>query len=225
MATPVPVVSIMYFLLSVPPKISDIVSPAFSAISTKLAIDCVGEAACFVTCANNVLATGRTKKRTAVPAMNCQKERAPGTGSMLTLDTIRTGASPRNPSGPQAQAPDLRERLYPGTNGCPGGNPSLHGGSPCECTRTLSSPVRRAQRNKSGSSGKIGFPHVISWGYNPTVTSGMFWHSCNSCDCISSCTRSFHQRGDYEGCCEVYAPDVISCDDFSSSGLFASRKL
>src|SRR5271157_3379919 len=78
---------------------------------------------------------------------------------------------------------------------------------------------------KQGSSGKIGFPHVISWGYNPTVTSGMFWHSCNSCDCISSCTRSFHQRGDHEGCCEVYAPDVNSRDDVSASGLFTSRQL
>jgi hypothetical protein len=47
MATPVPVVSMMYFLLSTPPKISDIVSPAFSAISTKLAIRCFGEGAGF----------------------------------------------------------------------------------------------------------------------------------------------------------------------------------
>src|SRR5271157_6416448 len=37
MATPVPVVSMMYFLLSTPPKTFFMVSPAFSAMSTKLA--------------------------------------------------------------------------------------------------------------------------------------------------------------------------------------------
>src|SRR6266851_1255443 len=38
MATPVPVVSIMYFLVSLPPKMFSIVSPAFSAMSVKSAI-------------------------------------------------------------------------------------------------------------------------------------------------------------------------------------------
>src|SRR6266567_6070163 len=38
MATPVPVVSTMYFLVSIPPKTFIIVSPAFSAISVKSAM-------------------------------------------------------------------------------------------------------------------------------------------------------------------------------------------
>ena len=76
MATPVPVVSMMYFLLSTPPKISDIVSPAFSAISTKLAIGCFGEGAGLAAgCANKAFASGRITRRTAVRAMSCQKGR------------------------------------------------------------------------------------------------------------------------------------------------------
>src|SRR5215469_4773231 len=38
MATPVPVVSMMYFLVSTPPNTVTAVNPAFSAISTKFAI-------------------------------------------------------------------------------------------------------------------------------------------------------------------------------------------
>ena len=44
MATPVPVVSMMYFLVSMPPKISCIVRPDFSATSVKLAISLAGGA-------------------------------------------------------------------------------------------------------------------------------------------------------------------------------------
>src|SRR3974390_3515314 len=85
MATPVPVVSMMYFLLSTPPKISDMVSPAFSATSTKLAIGCGPLGAGFaVCCANKALARN---SRRVVLAMGRQKEPWPGTKSMLTPDT------------------------------------------------------------------------------------------------------------------------------------------
>src|SRR5579884_3854539 len=39
MATPVPVVSMMYFLVSMPPKMLDAVNPAFSAMSVKWATE------------------------------------------------------------------------------------------------------------------------------------------------------------------------------------------
>src|SRR5271165_38771 len=109
MATPVPVVSMMYFLLSTPPKISAIVSPALSAMSTKLAIGCAGWVACFVACcegvcANKGFATIRTRRATTPPARNCQKEYGPGTESILPLDTrVRL----RRSQG-------MAERLHPG---------------------------------------------------------------------------------------------------------------
>src|SRR5208337_4581710 len=95
MATPVPVVSMMYFLLSRPPKISDIVSPAFSAMSTKLAMGCVagdvGFAAC---CANEEFATNSTTRMKAVMGTECTGGRIPGTKDMLTSDTrLRLHAS------------------------------------------------------------------------------------------------------------------------------------
>ena len=46
MATPVPVVSMMYFLVSIPPKTFTAVSPAFSAMSLKFAMLGLGALFC-----------------------------------------------------------------------------------------------------------------------------------------------------------------------------------
>src|SRR5579864_6252345 len=61
MATPVPVVSIMYFFDLFPPKTLVNVSPAFSAISTKLTAGCGVGAADLDCCAQTAILTNRIR--------------------------------------------------------------------------------------------------------------------------------------------------------------------
>src|SRR5215467_10795270 len=72
MVTPVPVVSMMYFLVSTPPKTFFIVRPAFSAMSTKLAADLgdeIAAACCAAHIRNSAVVTAKRKRMRCIPGV------------------------------------------------------------------------------------------------------------------------------------------------------------
>src|SRR5579863_6163703 len=86
MATPVPVVSMMYFLVSTPPKMFCAVRPAFAAMSTKVAMGAGGGAG-FDGCAQSEAASSRDAqaraRRNRVFGDGEEIGRRRGTGSMV----------------------------------------------------------------------------------------------------------------------------------------------
>src|SRR5271167_4798270 len=111
MATPVPVVSIMYFFESIPPNTLRIVSPAFSAISTKLA---AGSGVFpLVDCA---LISAVDADRTRPMSKSCRyekkKRRTPGGIHILVSDTRERYLVPSSDGGRSTPLPSgARQRI------------------------------------------------------------------------------------------------------------------
>src|SRR5437667_1695739 len=89
MATPVPVVSIIYFLVSTPPNTVVIVMPACSAMSRKSANREVGFSACVLPLRDNT-----KKQRTGAMTGQIQDSRKPLRKNRVTTRTYYQGSWP-----------------------------------------------------------------------------------------------------------------------------------